>query len=202
MQPTMYRPEVSRSAQSRSHTMAYTYRTRAQIPQLRGRHSTNSALKQERNHRVTMHNSKADLRFLGCYVAKEGGRIQSGHSSFLFRFDCVRDTDCQTLTCHVLARRYSAVFQSLLFPHVWWRELKDTITVRFFRKRRRPLGGRIDSMSFLPFRFQSFARHGTRSSHLSSTCEGATANSADVCRGDQAVACVAHVSALQMQRKA
>ena len=49
MQPTMYRPEVSRSAQSRSHTMAYTYRTRAQIPQLRARQSTNSALKQESN---------------------------------------------------------------------------------------------------------------------------------------------------------
>ena len=48
----MYRPEVSRSAQSRSHTMAYTYRTRAQIPQLRARQSTNSALKQERNHRA------------------------------------------------------------------------------------------------------------------------------------------------------
>ena len=43
MQPSMYRPEVSRSAQSRSHTMAYTYRTRAQIPQLRARQSTNSA---------------------------------------------------------------------------------------------------------------------------------------------------------------
>ena len=41
----MYRLEVSRSAQSRSHTMAYTYRTRAQIPQLRARQSTNSALK-------------------------------------------------------------------------------------------------------------------------------------------------------------
>ena len=44
VQPTMYRPEVSRSAQSRSHTTAYTYRTRAQIPQLRARQSTNSAL--------------------------------------------------------------------------------------------------------------------------------------------------------------
>ena len=51
MQPTMYRPQVSRSAQSRSHTMAYTYRTRAQIPQLRARQSTNSTLKQESNHR-------------------------------------------------------------------------------------------------------------------------------------------------------
>ena len=47
----MYRPEVSRSAQSRSHTMAYTYRTRAQIPQLRARQSTNSALRQESNRR-------------------------------------------------------------------------------------------------------------------------------------------------------
>ena len=57
-------------------------------------------------------NSKADLRFLRCYVAKEGGRIQSGHSSFPFRFDRVRDTDCETLTCHVHARRYSAVFSA------------------------------------------------------------------------------------------
>ena len=56
-------------------------------------------------------------------------------------------------------------------------------------------------MSFLPFGFRSFARHGSRSSHLSRACDGATANSADVCRGDQAVARVAHVSALQMQRK-
>ena len=32
--------------------MAYTFRTRAQIPQLRARQSTNSALKQESNHRV------------------------------------------------------------------------------------------------------------------------------------------------------
>ena len=52
MQPTMYRPEVSRSAQSRSHTMAYTYRTRAQIPQLRARQTTNSALTQELNQRA------------------------------------------------------------------------------------------------------------------------------------------------------
>ena len=57
-------------------------------------------------------------------------------------------------------------------------------------------------MRFLPFRFRSFARHGSRSSHLSRACDGATAYSADVCRGDQAVARVAHVSALQMQRKA
>ena len=48
---TMYRLEVSRSARSRSHTMAYTYRTRAQIPQLRARQSTNSALRQESNRR-------------------------------------------------------------------------------------------------------------------------------------------------------
>ena len=83
-------------------------------------------------------NSKEDLRFLRYYVAKEGGRIQSGHSSFPFRFDRVRDTDCETLTCHVHARRYTALcFQPLLFPHVWWRELKDTITARFFGKRRR-----------------------------------------------------------------
>ena len=27
--------------------------------------------------------------------------------------------------------------QPLLFSHVWWRDLKDTITARFFRKRRR-----------------------------------------------------------------
>ena len=52
VQPTMYRPEVSRSAQSRSHKMAYTYRTRAQIPQLRARQSTNSALRQESNRRA------------------------------------------------------------------------------------------------------------------------------------------------------
>ena len=57
-------------------------------------------------------NSKADLRFLRCYVEKEGGRIQSGHFSFPFRFDRVRDTDCETLTCHVHARRYSAVFSA------------------------------------------------------------------------------------------
>ena len=54
VQPTMYRPEVSRSAQSRSHTMAYTYRTRAQKPQLRARQSTNSALRQESNRRGTL----------------------------------------------------------------------------------------------------------------------------------------------------
>ena len=35
--------------------MAYTYRTRAQIPQLRARQSTNSAIKQESNHRADVH---------------------------------------------------------------------------------------------------------------------------------------------------
>ena len=44
----------------------------------------------------------------------------------------------ETLTCHVHARCYTALcFQPLLFPHVWWRELKDTLTARLFRKRRR-----------------------------------------------------------------
>ena len=146
-------------------------------------------------------NSKADLHFLRCYVAKEGGRIQSGHSSFPFRFDrvYVRDTDCETLLSPVTCMRgATAQFQPFLFPHVWWRDLKDTITARFFRKRRRA----DRHMSFLPFRFRSFARHGSRSSHLSRACDGAAANSADVCRGGQAVARVAHASALQMQRKA
>ena len=51
---------VSRSAQSRSHTMAYSYRTRAQIPQVRARQSTNTALKQERHHQVSHKISKSD----------------------------------------------------------------------------------------------------------------------------------------------
>ena len=62
---------------------------------------------------------ESDLRFFRCHVAKEGGWIQSGHSSFPFRFDRVRDTDCETLTCHVHARRYSAVFSATsLSTHV------------------------------------------------------------------------------------
>ena len=63
-------------------------------------------------HHLPIHNSKADFPFLHCYVAKEGGRIQSGHSSFPFRFDRVRDTDSETLTYHVHARCYSSVFSA------------------------------------------------------------------------------------------
>ena len=64
-------------------------------------------------HHLPIHNSKADLRFLHCYVAKEGGRIQSGHS-LPFRFGSIacEITDSETLTCHVHARCYSAVFSA------------------------------------------------------------------------------------------
>ena len=68
-------------------------------------------------------------------VAKEGGLIQSGHSSFPFRFDRVRDMKLLPVTC--MRGATALCFQPLLFPHVWWRELKDTLTARFFRKRRR-----------------------------------------------------------------
>ena len=59
-------------------------------------------------------NSKADLRFLRCYVAKEGGRNQSGHSSFPFRFDrvYVRDTDCETLLSPVTCMRVATALIS------------------------------------------------------------------------------------------
>ena len=63
----MYRPDLSRSAQSRSHTMAYTYRTRAQIPQLRARESTNSVLKQESNHCVL---KWASCKLVSCMICK------------------------------------------------------------------------------------------------------------------------------------
>ena len=69
--------------------------------------------KETKRHDVIIHNSKAGLRFLRCFVVKEGGRIQSGHFSFPFWFDRVRETDCETLTCHVHARRYSAVFSAI-----------------------------------------------------------------------------------------
>ena len=64
-------------------------------------------------HHLPIHNSKPDLRFLHCYVAKEGGRIQSGHSLPL-RFGSIacEITDSETLTCHVHARCYSAVFSA------------------------------------------------------------------------------------------
>ena len=95
-----------------------------------------------KRHHVPIHNSKADLRFLTFLtlphdVAKEGGLIQSGHSSFPFRFDRVRDTKLLPVTC--LRGATALCFQPLLFPHVWWSlgELKDTLTERFFRKRRR-----------------------------------------------------------------
>ena len=70
--------------------------------------------KETKRHPVIIHNSKAELRFLRCFIVKEGGRIQSGRSSFPFRFDQVRDVDtgCETLTCHVHARRYSTVFSA------------------------------------------------------------------------------------------
>ena len=84
-------------------------------------------------------NSKADLRFLRCYIAKEGGRIQSGQSSFPFRFAMIayepRTAKLSPVTC--MRGATALCFQPLLFPHVWWRELKDTITAWFFRKRRR-----------------------------------------------------------------
>ena len=66
-------------------------------------------------------------------VAKEGGLIQSGHSSFPFRFDRVRDTDCETLTCHVHARCYSAVFSATSLST----RVVERTKRRFFRKRRR-----------------------------------------------------------------
>ena len=94
-------------------------------------------------------NSKADLR---CYVAKEGGRIQSGHSFFPFLFDRVRDTKLSPVTC--MRGTTALCFQPLLFPHVWWRELKETITTRFFRKRRR-----------------ADRRHGVPSAKVSIVCE-------------------------------
>ena len=112
-------------------------------------------------------------------------------------------TDCETLlsparACEALQRCVFTQFQPLLFPHVWWRDLKDTITARFFRKRRR-----ADRQHELPSVKVSIVCE-TRIAKLPPvTCmRRCYSENADVCRGDQAVARVAHVSALQMQRKA
>ena len=71
-------------------------------------------------HHLPIHNSKADLRFLHCYVAKEGGRIQSGHS-LPFRFGSIacetRRAKLSPVTC--MRGATALCFQPLLFPHVW-----------------------------------------------------------------------------------
>ena len=71
-------------------------------------------------HHLPIHNSKADLRFLHCYVAKEGGRIQSGHS-LPFRFGSIgcetRIAKLSPVTC--MRGATALCFQPLLFPHVW-----------------------------------------------------------------------------------
>ena len=121
-------------------------------------------------------NSKADLRFLRCYVAKEGGRNQSGHSSFPFRFDrvYVRDTDFETLLSPVtcMRSRYSANFSHFSFTRVVERPKRHNNSTILSQKK---AGGSTAWASFrLAFRFRSFARHGSRSSHLSRACDGAT----------------------------
>ena len=73
---------------------------------------------------------------------KEGGQIGSEHS-FFHSSASVRSRTRHALRNSHLSRACEALqrcvftFQPLLCPRVWWRDLKDTIPARFFRKRRR-----------------------------------------------------------------
>ena len=146
-------------------------------------------------HHLPTHNSKADLRFLHCYTSRK--KADGSRADILpFRFGSIAcETRIAKLSPVTCMRATALCFQPLLFPHVWWRELKDTITItaRFFRKRRR-----ADRQHELP---SSVFVCETRIAKLRPvTC---MRRCYSVQRwGDQAVARVAHVSALQMQRKA
>ena len=149
-------------------------------------------------------NSKVDLRFLRCYVAKEGGRNQSGHSSFPFRFDrvYVRDTDCETLLSPVTCMRGATALISAtsLSTRVVERPKRHNNSTILSQKK---AGVSTAWASFrLGFDRLRDTDREAPTCHVHATVLHCTANDADVCRGDQAVARVAHVSALQMQRKA
>ena len=88
-------------------------------------------------------NSKADFTFL-TLLRRERRRTDPERTFFLSV--SVRSRTRHGLrnshlsrACEALHTHYSTAlcFQPLLFPHVWWRELKDTMTARFFRKSRR-----------------------------------------------------------------
>ena len=74
------------------------------------------------------------------YVATSRKKADGSRANILpFRFGSIayeiRTAKLSPVTC--MRGATALCFQPLLFPHVWWRELKDTITARFFRKRRR-----------------------------------------------------------------
>ena len=70
--------------------------------------------REQRDKTTPCPNTQLESRFTFLTLLRRERRRtdQSGHSSFPFRFDRVRDTDCETLTCHVHATRYSAVFSA------------------------------------------------------------------------------------------
>ena len=115
------------------------------------------------------------------YIATSRKKADGSRADILpFRFGSIAcETRIAKLSPVTCMRGATALcFQPLLFPHVWWRELKDTITItaRFFRKRRRA-DRQHELLSSV-----SFARHGSRSSDRSRACEGATAYSAGAIR--------------------
>ena len=91
-----------------------------------------SQYREQKDKMTPCHDTQLELDFASL-LCRERRRTDPERTFFLsvffffFRFDRVRDTDRKTLTCHVHARRYSAVSATgRCFPHVWWRELKDT----------------------------------------------------------------------------
>ena len=122
------------------------------------------------------------IRVLPCW-----GILKYNKFKFLyFHFGSIK---CETsariaklspVTC--MRRATALCFQPLLFPHVWWRERHNNGTI-LSQKRRADRQHELPSV-WVSIISCAFARHGSRSSHLSRACEGATmatAYSADAC---------------------